>query len=279
MDSGSRAAYGVAMSIFRARKWVTATAAMACLAAAAGEAAEMASHQAVYRLSLGTSTAASGIKDAGGAMLYRFADTCDGWSAENRTNMRLTTEEGTIDSEWNFVSWEARDGKAYRFHVQQLRDGKTSELLTGDAELSEKGGTARFKPPQDEEIELAPGTLFPTQHLKELLNAATAGTRRFNRVVFDGATEDNPYEINAVVSEVSPEERKEAASAIGLPETRTWRIHLAFFPAATQSEEPEFELAVRYRDDGIADELEQDFGKFSLKLKIAKFERLPDPGC
>ncbi len=279
LDSSKNPVYGSGM-LYRLPLIAALAAAIAGLAPVnVAQAAELMSHLAVYRLTLGRADGATGIMDAQGAMVYRFADTCDGWTAENSTRMRVDYEESSINSQWSFASWEARDGDAYRFRVHQTRNGETVDSLHGVASLGGGGiGKVSFTEPRELAVSLEP-TLLPTRHLKELLERAAAGEKHFNRVVFDGSSLENPYEINAVMVELPAAERKAAAQALGLPETRTWRIRLAFYPIRAKSPLPEFELSVRYRDDGVADQLEQIFASFAFNLKVAKFERLPDPGC
>lgn len=259
-------------------------------------------HRAVYRMTLGETPRDPSLIGVEGAMEYRFEDVCDGWAVTNRTELRFfydfEGEEQDQESDpvpspripsrnaeqqhtvWNFTSWESRDGRDYRFRVRQREDDKLVDSLTGRASLKDGsgrgGGIAVFSDPPDQEpMALPEGVLFPTRHLIELLDAAARGETILWRVMFDGASLDNPYGINAVLREVSPGERKAAAKAAGLPEVRTWSIRLAYYPLVSKESSPDFELVVRYREDGIADELEQDYGDFSLRLQAARVELLP----
>ena len=85
-------------------------------------------HRAMYGMSLDSADAATGIVDARGAMEYRFADTCDGWTVENRTFLTINYDEGDESkTTWSFVSWESKDGLDYRFRVQHSRNDKIVE--------------------------------------------------------------------------------------------------------------------------------------------------------
>ncbi len=52
-----------------------------CMAAPSA-AVDLLPHQVIYRMSLGTVTDASDITDANGAMLYKFTEGCEAWTAE-----------------------------------------------------------------------------------------------------------------------------------------------------------------------------------------------------
>jgi len=248
----------------------------------AAQAADFVGHQALYRVSLASAEARSGIASVRGAVLYRFADVCDGWTVENRTLMRLGYGEGgESETEWSHLSWESKDGLRFRFHVRDVRDGEPFEEVEGEATLDRPGGpgTARFVRPEDSELALPAGTLFPTRHLAALLEAARSGRRHESRVVFDGSNLDNPYSIGAVIRKVPENARRALALRAKLDERPAWSLRLAFFPYAGREATPKFEIGLTVRDDGIADSIVQDFGDFVLRLTLQEVELLPEPDC
>ena len=238
------------------------------------------SHRATYRMSLGAATPGSGVIGARGVMEYRFADRCDGWTVENRTYLLLEYEgDGEVETASDFASWESKDGLGYRFRVRYTRDGKVVDVFRGVAELAGRGGAgvARFSSPADTAVDLPRGTLFPTEHLALLLDAAHGGGGHLVRTVFDGTSLENPYRISAFIKEVEGGEKPFATA--GLSENRTWRMNLAFYPVALADPLPEFEIRVLYRADGIADGIRQDFSSFSVDLSLNDTEILPPPEC
>ena len=257
---------------------------LAVLAAtgSATEAADLVSHRALYRTNLAASTNASGIVGAQGTMLYHFAESCDGWTVENRAYLVFQYAEGeAVESTWSFLSWESLDGRQYRFRVRHDRDRETVDAFKGDAELSdgERSGIGRFRGETEQVRHLPPGTQFPTDHLRFLIDAAEGGTKHVTRVVFDGANLDNPYEISAFMTEVPFEDRAAASKVTGLADAPAWNMRLAFFKADATSPHPEFEIAARYRVDGIADRVLQEFRDFSLDHELETLEVLPAPDC
>jgi hypothetical protein len=254
----------------------------ASLSGAMAGVGDLVGHRAVYSMALAMATPGTGIVGARGAMEYRFADSCEGWTVENRTYLLVQYDEGDeMRTTWSFVTWESKDGLEYRFRVRQTRDNKVVEDLQGDA-LLEKArgpGVARFTKPAGTRIELPAGTLFPTRHLVQLFSTAAAGGKRLGRVVFDGSALDNPFEINAVMHNVPESERKDLAEAAGLADMPAWSMRMAFFPYGARTALPDFEMDVRYRADGIADKLLQDFGDFSLRVNLSEVELLPKPNC
>ncbi len=262
---------GLVLAMLAGLAWPVATAA-----------ADFVGHSALYRVSLNSAQARSGVASVRGAVLYRFADACDGWTAENRTLLRMDYGEGEeSETEWSHVSWESKDGLRFRFHVRDIRDGELSEELEGQASLTgpHGPGLAHFVLPEESDLKLPPGTQFPTRHLMALLDAARSGKRHESGIVFDGSSLDNPYSVGAVVHPASESARRSLARRAKLVDQPVWSLRLAFFPMTANEATPKFEIGITLREDGIADTIVQDFGDFVLLLTLQNVELLPKPDC
>lgn len=266
--------------------------------AAPGAAAELAPHRASYRMTLKSARAGSGVVDAQGAALYRFAETCDSWVMENNIYLKIFYSDGPgVKIAWSFAAVESKNGKDYRFRLRHKRGGETVELLQGTATLDAPGGPgrARFKSGKnsvgpgksdtssDITVDLPRGTLFPTKHLKAVLKAGRDGTRFLPHVVFDGASLDNPYNVTATISGSETaaigQPVKALARAAGFRDLPARAVRLAFFPVRSRKPEPEFEVGVDYRADGLATKVTHDYGDFSIDMMPAEIELLARPEC
>ena len=47
------------------------------------------------------------------------------------------------------------------------------------------------------------------------------------------------------------------------------RVHIAFFDRGNATMEPDYQVAMRYWENGIADDLRMDFGDFAMHGKLA----------
>jgi hypothetical protein len=234
---------------------------------------DLVSHRALYGMSLIKASSRSGIIGARGAMAYQFQDTCNSWISETKVILKINYSEGIeVETAWNFSSLESKDGMNYRFNVHYSREGKTVEVLEGKAEHDLKSGTvmAKFSNPPGIKVMLPKGTMFPTRHLAEMLKAGENKQLIFSKVVFDGASLESPYQINALITK-SKAKRSKTNSA--------QHVRMAFFPVKAKGEEPEFELDINYRPDGVAERIKQDFGSFSLDLKPNNIEILKKYDC
>lgn len=247
------------------------------VAAPAGMA--MAPHQATYRMSLSSTEPGSGVVGADGTMSYKFADTCDGWTVENRIAISyLYSEGGQAQTSTDFVTWESKDGLRYRFRVRNARDGEVTDEIEGTAELKGKGqgGVAHFVRPKAMTVALPKGTLFPTEHTVRLMEAARAGQHSLLRVVFDGSDGEGAYDVNALIGSgrVQP-----AAASSALLDAPAWPMSLAFFPVGGTDSLPEFEMRLNYHANGVAEDIVQSFKTFSLHGKLESIQSLPSRGC
>jgi hypothetical protein len=244
--------------------------------------AQIASHRAAYKLSLG-SAKTSGVAELEGAMYIDWHEACEGWTISQRMRFQLTDEDGQpVDNDISFSSWEAKDGLNYRFTLRTTRNGEVAEELRGYAELDGKGkgGKAVFSEPEGEVIELPPGTIFPTEHSIQLLQKAIAGDKIFARQVFDGATLDGALEINALITgKLPPEKPAKSTISPDLLKGPSWRVRMAFFKLEEQAAEPEYETSMHMLDNGIGLDFLFDYKDFSIKAQLEQLEALPKPRC
>ncbi|MFQ5954214.1 MAG: cell envelope integrity EipB family protein [Kiloniellales bacterium] len=240
---------------------------------------EVVPHRALYEMSLVSASRRSGIIGVSGGLAFEWAETCDGWTVEQRYKLHLLYSGGSeMEVRTSYASWESKDGLGYRFNLRNQRGGVTDEEYRGSATLEAKGeaGSARYTKPEDRTEPLPAGTVFPTEHTELLIERARAGQRMFLRPVFDGTTEHGTMLINAFIGE--------PLEVADLPEepltnVKGWRMRLAFFPLDTGSESPEYEVGLELQENGIARSVVLDYGDFTIRGVLAGLERLPRPGC
>jgi hypothetical protein len=255
----------------------------ALIASSPAGSAEIAPHRASYTLSLGGSnSSASGVMDIDGAMYIEWQEVCDGWTINQRMRFQMTDSDGDrTDNDINFSSWEAKDGLSYQFTLRSLRDGEVDENLRGRAYLDGKGksGKAIFAEPKGLEIDLPPGTLFPTEHTLVLIRAAEKGIQQVSRLVFDGASRDGALEVNAIIGPKAPEAAAEPRIARSVGEHPSWRVRMAFFKSDDQTGEPAYETGLRLQDNGVGRDYSFEYPEFAIKSKLDLLEALPKPKC
>ncbi|WP_328702832.1 cell envelope integrity EipB family protein [Arenibaculum pallidiluteum] len=262
---------------------VKPAAVLACLLAftAPATAVEIAPHRAVYKMSLTSVRSSANVADVQGKMLFEWADACDGWTIDQRFQLDFAYAEGDrVAMTTNYVTWEAKDGSAYRFNVRKLVNGQLDEELRGEAEMGAEGGVARYAKPKEAEVRLPAGTMFPTLHTIAMLRHAMAGDKVFGTMVFDGSDEEGLTEINAAVGlGVQGQAPPEGVEPSDLLQGRHWPVRLAFFPPSSTAAAPEYEMSMDLLENGVARSMQIDYGDFTVSAKLEKVERIGKPGC
>jgi hypothetical protein len=303
MTEGWRSVWGVA-AIAGACLWSSAASAVDTRPAAG---IDIAAHRAIYTMSLAGSKTDSGVTGAQGEMGYQWGESCDGWTVEQRYELTISyAESQDVKIVSNFVTWESKDGLHYRFNQKETRNGTVDEEIRGSAQLDGpgKGGTITFEKPQGQTMSLPAGALFPSAHTILLLQKAEAGENFVSRQVFDGATVEGAVLVSAVIGgKVEP---KPATDSDPKPAAKTdpkpggdaksdanakdslndpvlqrpgWHMRLAFFPADTKAEKPDYELGMLLLDNGISRDMVIDYGDYTIKAKLNKIEPLGKPHC
>ncbi|WP_254452544.1 cell envelope integrity EipB family protein [Roseicella sp. DB1501] len=241
----------------------------------------MVGHRAAYRLTLDKVRDNSDIARAEGVMLYEVVDSCDGWATRQRFQLRLTDRDGQdVETASDYSTFETKDGKKIRFSLTQTSQGAVSQRVAGEAEVTPDGGTVTYTEPEQKEEALPKGTLLPMLHTIRSLAAARAGTRMMVVPLFDGTSPDGAQDTTTVISAWTPPQPN--ARFPDLAKLGSARMRVAFFDRKDDgsgggASAPDYEVGLRYYENGVADEMSMDFGEFSVNGALQELAILPNP--
>jgi EipB-like len=237
----------------------------------------MAAHRAAYRLTLDRSRD-NAIARAEGVMVYEVVDACDGWATRQRFTLVLTDRDGqVVESASDYSTYETKDGRHIRFSLTQTTQGAVSQRVSGEADVTAEGGRVRYADPEAKEEALPPGTLLPMLHTIRALEAARGGQRLLVAPLFDGTTADGAQDTTTVISAwQGPQSGQRFAPLAAMGSAR---MRVAFFDRVDTSgggaSAPEYEVGLRYFENGVADELKMDFGEFVVDGRMEELALLP----
>jgi len=245
---------------------------------------EVQPHRALYEMTLESAKPNSGVVGATGSLAYQWGESCDGWTIEQRYKLNMQYEQDQpVDINSNFVTWESKDGKSYRFNERRTRNGQADEDIKGDAALkgAKGAGAAVFSKPKDQNFDLPPGSLFPTAHTLLLIRKAEDGEHYLSADVFDGSSVDGAVDISAVLGpKIDPKAHPPSATVKSpLIDRPSWNVRMAFFPESSKDENPDYELGMRLMDNGVSSEMTIDYGDYVIKAKLKEIQALPKPAC
>lgn len=241
------------------------------------DAADLAAHRALYDLKLNEAHGGD-VSSASGTMAYEVQDVCDGWATRQRLQMTISNRDGQdVQMLSDYTTWESKDGLKLQFRMKQTTDQSVTSDVAGNASLkgTDEAGTAVFTSPNTDTKPLPAGTLFPMKHTEALLAAAKEGKKFLALPLFDGTTATGPQDSSIVIGGWSSGPQGKWSD---LAKLASGKFHIAFFDRGPDKQQPDYEVSMRYWDNGVADDLTMDFGDFVMDGRMAEFKLLPK-GC
>lgn len=265
--------------------WLSLAAFLACplpVPAAEPGSEAMLSHRAAYRLKLDSVRDNAGIEQAEGIMLFEVIDACDAWASRQRFTLLVSDRNGNVvETTSDYATLEAKDGSSLRFSLTQMTGGAITSRVAGEASITATGGRIRYQEPAATEEELPEGTILPMIHTIRSLAAARAGQRIFVAPLFDGTSADGAQDTTTIISGgwLAPQPN---ANFPLLATLSSARMRIAFFERNPSGQgggaaTPDYEVSLRYFENGVADELKMDFGEFVVDGRLGELQAIPSP--
>jgi hypothetical protein len=227
----------------------------------------------------------SPIASARGRLVYEFmGSTCEGWTTNLRFVTELRPQEGDVHvSDIRSNTFEAADASQLRFVTRSLVNNNPRDESDGTARRTNEGIAIELRRPRPARAELTTTTLFPTEHILRILDAARAGQVIFESDVYDGSEGGaKVYATTAVMGRPIPEIPAGHPTNIEpLRGTARTPITISFFDkAAGQADAtPLYELRVEVYPSGVTHGLVIDYRDFALRGTMTSLEILPQAPC
>ena len=250
----------------------------------------LATHRAVYRLTLGDTGPGSNVTDIRGQLVYDFqGSACQGYTLNTRLITEVIDRDGKPSvSDIRSESWEDASGEHFRFQTSQYADGKLAESTKGTARRvphHPDNVAVRLEKPQRTGLTLTGNILFPTQHSLTLLKAALAGQTRVQADIYDGSEKGTKmYETSSLIGaplELSANSQLPAIKNSGaLDSIPSWPIVVSYYEQTPKKDGlPAYEISFRMYANGVSRKLKLDYGTFSLDGELASIEFLETKPC
>ncbi len=248
------------------------------------DAIPLASHRAVYDLTLLKAVGSKSPTDAHGRIAFDFSgSSCEGYVQNFRQVTELQPAEGpTRVSDMRSATFEDGSGKSFAFKMETKVDDEQSDEVDGRAQRVPAGTVSvDLTKPRETKLALGRHVLFPTEHLKYILAAAKAGARWLEVEVYDGSDSgDKIYETTTFIGRPIDTPATEPAAQIpALEHMRRWPVSISYFDPGNKDESPDYTLSFELYENGISRALRLDYGDFILAGKMKSLELLPTPPC
>jgi hypothetical protein len=237
---------------------------------------DLAAHTALYKLTMSRANS-DDVVAATGTMTYEVQDACEGWAVQQRLQMTITNRDGQdIQMVSDYATWEAKNGLKLRFRMRQTTETAVTEATSGEATLAGPGqaGEIHYAEPKDTTMPLQKGTVFPMAHTARLIAGAEEGKKFITIPLFDGTSSTGGQDTFVIVTHWGDNPPAPYPELSKLP---SGRVHVAFFDHSSQT--PDYEVSMRYWENGVADDLLMDFGDFVMAAKLSSFKLQPPHHC
>lgn len=249
-------------------------------------------HQAVYDLSLQKARGNAAISGARGKILYKFAgSSCEGYTTEFRQVSQLDTgEDKTTLSDLRSTSWEDGEGKSYRFKIDTRMNDSDGTSVDGIAERGADGAIAvKLKQPAVKTFTLGKETVFPTEQVKRIIEAARAGKTILELVVYDGSDNgEKVYNTLTVIGQPIPGDRAPKTPDVSttndtLKALTRWPVTVSYYDRATKSDSgeqtPAYAMSFELYEDGVSRALVLDYNDFVISGAMNKLDVKDSKPC
>jgi hypothetical protein len=248
-------------------------------------------HQALYDLNLMKARGSNSINSARGRILYNFSGSaCDGYTSEFRQVSEMESGENRVTlSDLRSNSWEDGTGKSFRFKIETRMNDGDAGSVDGVAERVGDHVTVKLKQPQAKTFTLDGDTVFPTQQIERIIEAAKAGKSVLELTVYDGSDNgEKVYNTLSVIGRPIPGDRSVASPD---PSTETdamksltrWPVTVSYFDRgakATEGEQtPVYSMSFELFENGVSRALVLDYNDFVISGALGKFDIKDSKPC
>ena len=255
---------------------------------AAEAATALAPHKAVYDLKLVKSMGKRPIEAVRGRILYEFSgSSCEGYALTFRQVFEIDNGEGKVAlSDLRAATWEEGDAKSFRFNSENKIDDQTADTVDGKAGREKSGVSVTLAKPRAKSFDLEPAIVFPTEHMRRIIEAAEAGKTLLELPVFDGSDSgDKVFSTLTVIGKViNPGEKLPDDAAAGnqtLAGLRRWPVNVSYFEkdsgaAKTGEQTPAYAIGFELYENGITRAPVLDYGDFVVSGRMSELN-IEDP--
>lgn len=241
----------------------------------------LSAYKACYILSLAPNLPESSVTEIEGQMVVEFREVGGGWTLQQNADLTVTSANAQqTEIRWNYVTWEAKNGKAFRFNMRKEVDGVTEEDLRGSVLLKKQNWHITFKKPYYKILKTKDKILFPIQHLHHLLHLAQRGEKFTSNKVFDGSSLDGPVDVNTFIGK--PHHPLQFCNLKNFGQDfggqQFWPIRFAIYQPQSDRESPDLESAQHVLPNGLPLEYLIDYGEFKIKAVLNSYALL-GPDC
>ncbi|MBX6328099.1 MAG: cell envelope integrity EipB family protein [Pseudolabrys sp.] len=252
----------------------------------------LAPHRAIYDLDLVASRGTRNIDAVSGRILYDFSgNACDGYTLQFRQVSKLSSGDSEpVLNDLRSTTWEDGKAKKFRFNSQNLLNEQETIAVGGHADRTPAAVTVTLEKPQRKTLSVPAGAVFPTQHIRRIIEAARAGRTVLAFPVYDGSENGQRlyHTLTVIGKPIAPDGHAPDDAAAKVPELGRlvrWPVTISYFDAVSDhkersgEQEPVYVIGFELYENGISRALKLDYSDFALAGKLTSLELTPVKPC
>jgi envelope integrity protein B len=251
---------------------------------------ELAPHRAVYDLKLLRSRGKRTLESVRGRILYDFSgNACEGYVLQFRQVSELNSGEGKVAmSDLRASTWEDGTAKSFRFNSQNFIDQRAVDAVDGSAKRDSDKVEVKLAKPKSKAFGIDKHMVFPTEHMRLIIEAARAGKTILEVPVYDGSESgEKLYSTLTVIGrEIPPDQKVPTDAAAGkteLAQMKRWPVTISYFDQnakkADGEQTPVYAISFELYENGISRALTLDYGDFVVSGEMSQLEVKPVTAC
>jgi hypothetical protein len=257
----------------------------------AAKSVNLAPHVAIYDLTLKSSRGKRALESVRGRIVYDFSgSSCEGYALQFRQVTELDSGEGKVAlSDLRTTTWEEGEGKAFRFKSQNYMNQEQIGEVDGSADREKTGVAVNLSKPESKKFE-AGRVVFPTEHMRLLIEAARAGKSLLEVDVYDGSESGQKiyHSLSVIGHRVEPDKKLDdaAAETDSLSGLARWPVTISYFDSkdekkgdAPSEQTPVYAISFEMYENGISRALRLDYGDFVIDGKMSSLEVKKTGAC
>jgi len=246
-------------------------------------------HRAVYDLTLLRAGSSNGVENARGRIAMEFGgDACEGYTLKYRQVTILnSSESGSNTVDIQTATYETGDGRSMHFKSTSFRQGMIKDgEVDGDAKLTPQGSlNVALKQPKRKAFEAPGETVFPTEHLKRLIEAGRRGDSTLSVKVYDGSNKgDKVYDTLGLIGRkieagTNTASLEDVVQNEKLASIARWPVTISYFEEGKADRTPIYTISFELYENGVSRDLKLDYGDFALKGELKSLDVQAPSDC
>jgi hypothetical protein len=243
-------------------------------------------HRAIYELKLLRTRGKRDVEAVRGRILYDFSGSpCAGYALNFRQVSELNSGENkTALSDLRATTWEEGSAKRFRFSSENFLNEKSVDKVDGEAERDADHVGVKLAQPVDKTFDLDRTMVFPTEHMRRIIEAAREGKSILELPVYDGS--ENGQKVYSTMTlighEIAPDEKVPTDAAAGqaaLAGLKRWPVTISYFDRNDKQrgeQVPIYSISFELYENGISRALALDYEDFVVGGEMSHLE-IKDP--